>query len=126
MIYTSYFAKLRSLPDSVVPIAICAKTPEWFIGASYRKLAPHYDCLMNYKKFGDVEKFTETYKEQVLSELDASKVVNELRDMLLDETNDIALICYEKPTDFCHRQLVAEWLRSNGVECKEWGAWMNV
>ena len=23
---------------------------------------------------------------------------------------DIALVCYEKPGDFCHRHLVASWL----------------
>jgi SAM-dependent methyltransferase len=32
----------------------------------------------------------------------------------------IALICYEKPSDFCHRHLVADWLNENGIECKEW------
>lgn len=32
----------------------------------------------------------------------------------------IALVCYEKPTDFCHRHLVAEWLCKNGFECHEW------
>ena len=32
----------------------------------------------------------------------------------------IALICYEKPTDFCHRHLVADWLNKNGIECEEW------
>ena len=34
--------------------------------------------------------------------------------------NDIALICYEKPSDFCHRHLVAEWLNQNGFKCEEW------
>ena len=33
---------------------------------------------------------------------------------------DIALICYEKPSDFCHRHLVAEWLNKNGFKCEEW------
>lgn len=31
----------------------------------------------------------------------------------------IALLCYEKPDDFCHRHLVADWLRKNGYECEE-------
>lgn len=34
--------------------------------------------------------------------------------------NDIALICYEKPTDFCHRHLVADWLNKNGFKCDEY------
>lgn len=32
----------------------------------------------------------------------------------------IALVCYEKPSDFCHRHLVAQWLSQNGFKCKEW------
>lgn len=32
----------------------------------------------------------------------------------------IALICYEKPSDFCHRHLVADWLNKNGIPCEEW------
>ena len=36
---------------------------------------------------------------------------------------DIALCCYEKPTDFCHRHLVAEWLNNNTDEnIEEWVA----
>lgn len=31
----------------------------------------------------------------------------------------IALICYERPTDFCHRHLVSKWLNENHIECKE-------
>jgi uncharacterized protein (DUF488 family) len=32
---------------------------------------------------------------------------------------NIALVCYEKPTDFCHRHLVADWLKEHGYECEE-------
>ena len=33
---------------------------------------------------------------------------------------DIALVCYEKPEEFCHRHLVADWLRKYGHDIKEW------
>jgi hypothetical protein len=29
-------------------------------------------------------------------------------------------MCYEKPGSFCHRHLVAEWLRENGFDCREY------
>ena len=29
-IYTSYFAKLKKLPDNIIPISICAKVPNWY------------------------------------------------------------------------------------------------
>ena len=50
MIYTSYFAKLKSLPDNIVPISICGKAPDWYKGLQYKKLAPKYDFFMKWKK----------------------------------------------------------------------------
>lgn len=32
---------------------------------------------------------------------------------------DIVFVCYEKPGDFCHRHLLAEWLTFNGFYCTE-------
>lgn len=34
MIYTSYFGKLKKLPDNLTPIAICAKCPNGYQGAA--------------------------------------------------------------------------------------------
>lgn len=124
MIYTSYFAKLKSLPENTIPISICAKTPEWYKGLTYKKLAPSYNILMKYKRDSNKEDYTKNYREQVLANLNASKVVFELG-QLADENEtffsyDICLLCYEKSTDFCHRHLVAEWLREFGYECEEW------
>ena len=28
----------------------------------------------------------------------------------MSDNRDIALLCFEKPSDFCHRHLVASWL----------------
>lgn len=53
MIYTSYFAKLKSLPDNIVPISICGKAPDWYKGLQYKKLAPKYDFFMEWKKNHD-------------------------------------------------------------------------
>ena len=38
MIYTSYFGKLKSLPKNIIPIAICAKSPNFYNGLEYKKL----------------------------------------------------------------------------------------
>ena len=124
MIYTSYFAKLKSLPDNIVPISICGKAPDWYNGLQYKKLAPKYDFFMEWKKNHDNDYYIKCFIEQVLSNIRASDVVMELKHLCgksLWENSSIALICYEKPSDFCHRHLVAEWLRQNGFECKEWG-----
>ena len=122
MIYTSYFAKLKALPVTVIPVAICGKAPEWYNGLQYKKLAPKYDFFMEWKRNHDNDYYIRCFNEQVLNKLDANTIVRELTE-LTNTTNkdaDIALLCYEKPTDFCHRHLVSEWLNHNVISCKEW------
>ena len=121
MIYTTYFANLRSLPKDITPIAICAKSPKGYQGPEYRHLAPHYGFYTKYKHDGDTEYFTQCYNYRVLQNLNPIRVVAELYYQAGKPycDGDIALVCYEKSTDFCHRHLVAEWLRNNGFECKE-------
>ena len=121
MIYTTYFAKLRSLPKDITPIAICAKAPPGYTGLSYRALAPHYSFYNKYKNDCNESCFTLCYNDQILRNLNSTRVVADLYyqagKSYLD--GDIALVCYEKSTDFCHRHLVAAWLRDNGFQCEE-------
>lgn len=118
MIYTTYFAKLKSLPKDIIPISICGKAPDWYKGIQYKKLAPKYDFFIRWKETHDNDYYIKCFKEQVLDKLNAWDVVSEL--VGPHSGIDIALVCYEKPADFCHRHLVAEWLRDNGFVCKEW------
>ena len=132
MIYTSYFANLRKLPENIIPISICGKAPDWYKGLQYKKLAPKYDFFMEWKKNHDNDYYIKCFKEQVLDKLNVDDVVKELDSLLIDVTTTlnykvdsmlvprIALVCYEKPSDFCHRHLVADWLNKNGISCKEW------
>ena len=36
-----------------------------------------------------------------------------------DALDRLTLLCYEKPSDFCHRHLVANWLRQHGAGISE-------
>lgn len=123
MIYTSYFAQIKNLPDNIVPISICAKAPAWYNGLQYKKLAPTYDILMSYKKDLDKESYTKRFSDEILKQYDVEQIIDDL--ILICHENDfygksVCLLCYEKPTDFCHRHLVANWFAENGFECKEW------
>ena len=133
MIFTSYFAKIKKFPNNVIPVAICAKVPDWYTGLRYRKLTPKYDALMKYKDDHNEAGYIECFNNTTLADLHPASVSAELQflldlcydikmDRVLTENPDwhVALICYEKPSDFCHRHLVAEWFRNYGVECKEW------
>ena len=123
MLYTTYFGKLKKLPKDIIPISICGKVPEWYDGLQYKKLAPKYDFFMKWKENHDNGYYAKCFKDQVLNNLEPSEVVMELKhlcDKSMYANIDIALICYEKPEDFCHRHIVAKWLRAGGYDCKEW------
>lgn len=124
MIYTSYFANIKNLPDNVVPISIARKTPDWYEGLTYKKLAPPIELLNTYKN-GTIYKdeYIDHFYEEVLNKLDPYTVWMELKHLCeksLWSSVDICLVCYEKPENFCHRHLVAEWLNAGGFECREW------
>lgn len=117
MIYTTYFAQLKNLPENIIPISICGKAPDWYKGLQYKKLAPKYEFFMKWKENHDNDYYIKCYNEQVLDKLNPIHVYHELQE--LANYNDFALICYEKPEDFCHRHLVAEWL-SGRFDVEEW------
>lgn len=118
MIYTTYFAKLRSLPEYIVPISIAGKAPAWYNGLQYKQLAPKYSFFREWKKTGNNDHYIEHYRDEVLSDFDPHIVESELH--IEANSEFIALVCYEKPSDFCHRHLVAEWFNKAGIRCEEW------
>ena len=132
MLYTTYFAKVGRLPRNVIPVSICAKPPFWWEGLQYKKLAPSYSILSEYKKKPDIELYTRRYDFEILSRIDFHRVLDDLQVMIPEwikiqmkepfwRSSDwhIALVCYEKPSDFCHRHIVADWFRKHGIECRE-------
>lgn len=119
-IYTSYFAKLKKLPENIIPIAICAKAPEWYTGLQYKKLAPKWWFFQEWKENHDNDFYIKNFKKDVLSGLNPKQVVEELIKLAeVKEGQDLCLLCFEKPEDFCHRHLVADWLTKNGIDTKE-------
>lgn len=103
---TSNFARHGSDPNAV---AISLGVPKWFKGRVYKALAPTGDMI----HLTDEAKYTRLYYERVLNRLDAKKVAADLGP-------DAILLCWEKPGDFCHRRLVAEWLYVNaGIKVPE-------
>lgn len=122
MIYTSYFAKLKQIRAAgIVPVSIARYTPRW-AGQIKRmpELAPSENILTEYKQTGDAERYTARYKAEILG--NQNPVVVGLILQAISDGKDVALLCYEKSGDFCHRHLMAEWLRENGVACEEWKA----
>ena len=110
MIYTSYFSNYRNFPNGSRLVSIARETPKNFNGEVFSKLAPDKNLLKSYKegKFNS-EMYTKIFNKY-LSSLNKESVRSFL------DSNCTILLCYEKPDDFCHRHLVAEWL---GEDVKE-------
>ena len=116
--YTSYFANVRNLPEGIVPISICGKAPDGWKGIEYRRLAPKWWFFKEWKENHDNDFYIRNFNAEVLDKLNPTEVWKKLSE--LSDGKPFALICYEKPGDFCHRHLVAEWLGENGYEIEEW------
>lgn len=101
---TSYFGNIRNVEN---PLSISLKAPDWYKGPEYKILAPKYDFLMRYKAgFINAATYTDLYYEKVLSQLNPSNV---WQDIVEKYGEDVTLLCYELPDEFCHRHIVARW-----------------
>lgn len=117
-IYTSYFGKLkRLLQAGIMPVSIAAKQPAWASIGSYSALAPHPSWLQLSR-----EEYTQLFCAK-LGKMSPDQVLRDLAAMSDSAGGpDIALLCYEAlrdPLEWCHRQMVAEWLRGAGVHIVE-------
>ena len=135
MIYTTYFGCLRRIPTDVIPVSIAAKPPKWWDGLEYKKLAPSYGCLMDYKSGGNRDTYINRYYKETLEHLDPYETVYDIIELLPSSTQlsismvncplwenphiHVALVCYEIPEDFCHRHIDRAWFTKYGVSCEE-------
>lgn len=110
---TSYFAKMKNIYGENL-VSVAGKTPNNFRGIIYKKLAPKYEWWKEWKNGNcDNDWFINKYKETVLNHLDPHEVYNKLG-------QDAILCCYETPDKFCHRHLIAEWLKKAGYDIEEY------
>ena len=117
MVYTGYFSQIDNylrFNSSLQLVSISLYTQNWikqnYCIELYDKLMPEKDVLLQYKSTEHISDFIENFGKQ-LSRLNVDEVYGELDNKII--------LCYERPEDFCHRQLVKLWFISNGYECKE-------
>lgn len=105
--FTSYFAKLHCVNT---PLSISGRAPVFYRGPEYKVLAPKYS-FWNAWKNGEIDNdgYVREYNRLVLSQLDPAETYKHLTETY---GADVTLLCYEKPGDFCHRRLVADWFHS--------------
>lgn len=120
-IHTSYFAMNNYiLWEGMIPVVISTSVPFWndaFI--LYHKLYPTNDMLWEYKHGKITEQeYIKKYRNNILAKLDPHEIYKEL--MELSEGKPVCLMCWEKSGKFCHRHIVAEWLREAGYLVSEY------
>ena len=115
-VYTSYFGMKAKIEEvGILPVSIALWKPRWYEGLEYKKIAPKAFML---KGEYSQEEYVVYYNRFVLDKLDVDEVVKDLE--RLGDGKDIALLCYEKPGDFCHRHLFADWmLQQTGWDIQE-------
>ncbi len=102
-ISTSYFGNILAIKKAnIVAIGIAINPPRFFKGGSLKNLAPRYEMI-----HWPEDRYTPEFKK-ILKFQDAKLIYKQLESFAAGK--NIALLCYEKPGEFCHRRLVAEWL----------------
>lgn len=119
-LYTSYFARVKKLQELGYNNLVCIAgyAPRWFQDCGFIRFFPSLAPMKSWwKEWHDNNLGNDWYEKQyydtVLSKLNPNQVLEELGD-------NAVMLCYEKPGDFCHRHLVANWLKTNtGVDVEE-------
>lgn len=112
MIYTSYFARLSHHPRGFLAVAVSKKCPPGWSGEHDSGFAPPDAILIPYK--ADRMDW-ETYKINYFNMCLKGRPV----ECITSIYGPCVLYCWEGPSKHCHRHLIAQWLRHNGVECQE-------
>ena len=118
MYYTSYFAYVRKLnKEKFRFVCVTASKPDFCDNSieDWSFLGPSLNALKAYKK------------QQITKEEYITLYVIKLNDnwnrfkdfLILNENENIVLLCYEKSSEFCHRHILRNFLNTKGLECKE-------
>jgi len=117
MIYTSYFGKLNKLKElGLTPVSITAGQPKFFQGEHFDEVAPLRVLVHDYKSGLISESQYEKIYDMYL-EYNKETILDIVKEKYLDK--NVVFLCYEKTGTFCHRHLLARFLRNNGIDCEE-------
>lgn len=126
MLYTSYFAKIRKFPNNIIPVSIARFQPKWLNNIIIcDELSPTPKILELYKKNNNINDYIKKYNEDILSKYNSKDIIHlienktGLKNIMNNPNIHIALCCYEKPTDFCHRHLLADFLEKENIIIQE-------
>lgn len=114
-IYTSYFGNIKELKKAgIIPVSIARWLPKWYNGIALKNVAPTPSMLKD-----DItrDEYIARYKAMIKN-VNAKEFIETLS--YFTKGQPCALLCYEKPNEFCHRHLLAEYLNKElGLNIQE-------
>ena len=122
-VFVSYYGS-RNLPDDAVLVQISTSRPAGLeVEVEFESMYPNYRTMVAPHKDGTIDDqgYIDRYRKDVL-EKNGDRIVEGVRSLQEEfrgSGRDIYLLCYEKPGDFCHRYLVADFLQEHGIDCRE-------
>lgn len=117
-IYTSYFGNKKALDKAgIMVVSVARWQPRYCpVACVMLDVAPTAYML----KEATSEQYDAEY-QKILSRLDVPGFIKRLE--IASGGKDVALCCYEKPGEFCHRHVLAEYLtKQTGIEIEEFVA----
>lgn len=120
MIYTSYFANKKNMPDSFIHLAISYTTPSVSGGLmpAIPSLAPNIATVSQLKSGQISESLFAYYYVQKLKVLPQDIIDFLYQAAISDDV--YVLYCYESPEKFCHRHILREFLSNKGIKSEEY------
>lgn len=110
-IYTSYFANIKKLNgQGIEPISIALFPPKWYEGKELKALAPDVTFFEGYKEHLITEERFKKFYQYKIEKIGKNRIlemINEIAD------GDVALLCFERPGEMCHRHILGNYL---GIE----------
>ena len=120
-IYTSYFGNAKMLKDNdIIIVGICCYPPK-NLKYNIKEVAPTPEIL---DLRNSRNNYITAYNKMILF-TDIANFLNKIEQISQEnDGKDIALCCYEKPGDFCHRHLFADFLNKwvPNMDCHEFSA----
>ncbi len=122
---TSYYANIPNIRKDYILVSISGGITndiKKLIDIHEKRLAPSWSIFEQYKtSLPDTlreHKYIERFQNEILDNLD----INELLNSFGDKDKTYVLLCYEKPSDFCHRHIVAREIEKKyNIEVPEIG-----
>jgi len=111
-IVTASFRELNAVEAAgYFPIAISTSQPKGIKPLpNYRPLNPLWEMVAEYKRTKNTEVYIECYNK-ILNKLSPITIISDL--YRISGNRPVAMLCWEKAGDFCHRRLAASFLEKH-------------